>query len=195
MYQFLVNWKDAAPALAAITAIMSAIVALIVFNYTRRANRRRATLDMVLKTFIDESGRARYNKFKEVMARHGNCEDPLDITQFAELGSPQSDDKRSLRDQVNEYELIALGIRRGIFDEKIYKLWFGGQYARDFDSLAPYIEKVREKRPSVFCEFVYLAERWKKKPHPENSPNRLKLAWWGVTRNDAKLKAFADIDC
>lgn len=195
MYQLLVEWKEAAPAAGALTAILSALVALGVFRYTRGANRRRATLDMVLKTFIDESGRARYNAFKDVMTRHKNCEDPLDIIQFADPDSPPSTDKQSLRDQVNEYELIALGIRRGIFDEKIYKLWFGGQFVRDFDSLQPYLNRVWEKRPSVFCEFVYLAERWKKRPHPENSPHRIKLAWWGITRNDAKLKAFTNADC
>ena len=195
MKEFLISWKDAAPAAGAITAIISACVALLVFRYTRGANRRRATLDMVLKTFIDESGRTRYNAFKSVMARHKNKEDPLDIMQFADPESPASDDKKALRDQVNEYELIALGIRRGIFDEQIYKLWFGGQFIRDFDSLKPYIDRVREKRPSVFCEFVYLAERWKRRPHPENAPNRFKLAWWGISRNDAKLKAFTDSDC
>lgn len=52
MKEILVSWKDAAPAAGACFAIISACVALMVFRYTRAANRRRATLDMVMKTLL-----------------------------------------------------------------------------------------------------------------------------------------------
>lgn len=191
MLQTLIEWKDAAPILGAIIALVSVTVAFFAFRYTRSVNRRRATLDMVLKTFIDDAGRSRYNSFKSIMERHKSCDDPLNIMTFSDPDAPVSDERRQLRDQINEYELIALGIRKGVFDEKIYKLWFQNQFIRDYESLEEFISKVREKRPSVFCEFVRLYTRWKKSPHPENAPGRIKLAWWGITRNEGKLKEFS----
>lgn len=191
MLATLVEWKDAAPATGALIGLVSALVALGVFHYTRKVNRRRATLDMVLKTFMDDAGRERYNKFKGIMQRHKDCDDPLDIMIYADPDSKLTDDRQILRAQINEYELIALGIRRGLFDEEIYKLWFQNQFVRDFESLEEFITKVREKRPSVFCEYVWLYTRWKKIPHPENAPSRWKVGWWGLTNNQPRLKAFS----
>lgn len=146
---------------------------------------------MVLKTFMDDAGRLRYKTFKQLMERHANCDDPLDILAFADPAAPVTDEREAIRAQINEYELIALGIRRRLFDEEIYKLWFQHQFMRDYESLEAFIQRVREQRPSVFCEYVWLYTRWKKVPHPENAPGRFKVAWWGLTRNEAKLKAFA----
>lgn len=146
---------------------------------------------MVLKTFMDDAGRARYGRFKRVMEQHQNPSDPLDILAFADPAAPISDEREVVRAQINEYELIALGIRRGLFDEKLYKLWFQHQFVRDYESLEAFIARVRDKRPSVFCEFVWLYTRWKRRPHPENAPSRWRIAWWGLTGNQARLKAFA----
>lgn len=193
MIETLKDLKDAAPAAGAIIGLLSAVVALVAFHYTRKVNRRRATLDMVLKTFMDDGGRDQYNKFKLIMQRHKDCNDPLDILAFADPDSQITDDRQILRSQINEYELIALGIRRSLFDEKIYKMWFQDQFVRDFESLKDFIDKVREKRPSVFCEYVWLYNRWKKAPHPENAPSRFKVAFWALANNKARIKAFASM--
>lgn len=190
MIEFLKSLKDVAPAIGTIIAALSALVAFAAFYYTRRMNRRRATLDMVLKTFVDEDGRKRYAEFKGVMQRHNDPKDSLNIIEFADPSSPPTPERQIIRGQINEYELISLGIRRKIFDEKIYKMWFQDQFQRDFVSLEAFIDEVRGKRPSVFCEYVWLYNRWSKSPHPENAPTRFKLMWWGFTKNEAKLKAF-----
>jgi hypothetical protein len=189
----LEQFKDASPALGAVIAAITAIVAFGAFIQARKVNRGRATLDMVLKTFVEEEGQERYNKFKDVMLRHADPDNPLDIMVFADPASHPTDDRQILRSQLNEYELIALGIRRKLFDEKLYKLWFQDQFQRDYRSLEAFISTVREQRPSVFCECVWLYTRWSKAPHPENAPNRWKLMWWGFTKNDEKLKAFAAV--
>lgn len=191
MLHTLETWKNAAPAAGAILAALSAIVALAAFHYTRRVNRRRATLDMVLKTFIDDGGQKRYNDFKGVMQRHKDPQDDLNILIFADPNCPPSPERQMLRIQLNEYELISLGIKRGLFEEKLYKAWFQDQFQRDFESLDEYIRKVRDKRPSVFCECVWLYTRWKKVPHPENAPSKLKVIWWTIRGNTTKLKAYA----
>lgn len=192
MIEWFEQFKDAAPAIGSLLAALSALVAFIAFSHTRKVARRRATLDMVLKTFVDEEGQKRYIKFKETMKRHKDGQ--IDIMDFADPDCPPSDDRQNIRTQLNEYELIALGIRRKIFDEKLYKLWFQDQFQRDYRSMEAFIETVRGHRNSVFCECVWLYTRWSKSPHPENRPNRLKLMWWAATRNEARLSSYAKCD-
>lgn len=192
MFEFLKSLKDAAPAAGAIITAVSALVALSVFIYTRKMNRRRATFDMVLKTFVDDAGQRRYADFKTVMARHKDPTDALDIMPFADPACPPSPERQIVRSQVNEYELISLGIRRKLFDETLYKMWFQDQFQRDFESLEDFIKKTQTKRPSVFCEYSKLYHKWKKSPHPENSPGMMKQIYWVVTRNHAKLKKLGD---
>jgi len=190
MIEFLEGLKEAAPAMGAMVATLSAIVAFIAFSHTRTVARRRATLDMVLKTFVDEEGQARYIKFKETMQKHKDG--VIDILDFADPDCRPSEDRQTIRTQLNEYELIALGIRRKVFDESLYKLWFQDQFERDYRSLEGFIDRVRGHRNSVFCECVWLYTRWSRTPHPENRPARWKLIWWAVTRNEARLSAYAD---
>lgn len=190
MIEWLAKYKDAAPAVGAIIALASAAVALVVFAYTRKANRSRATLDMVMKTTLDEAGRARYTAFKELMTRHADQLDTTNIVQFANPAVPTTGDKKVLNDQLNEYELIALGIRTKIFDESIYKSWFQGQFMRDMDSLVDYIAEVHKARPSVFCEMSWLNARWQKKPHPKSKPNVLIRIGWTIKGENAKLQQY-----
>lgn len=189
LLEFLASYKDTAPAISAVIAFLSALVAFGAFVQARRVNRRRATLDMVLKTFVDPKGQETYIKFKEVMQKYKTNE--IDILAFADPNCAPSNDRQIIRAQLNEYELIALGIKKKLFDEKLYKLWFQDQFQRDYRSLEEFISKVREQRPSVFCECVWLYNRWSRVPHPENSPGRFKVAWWGITGNTERLKSFA----
>lgn len=190
MIEWFEQYRDAAPALGSLIAAVSAIVAFIAFSHTRKVARRRATLDMVLKTFVDEEGQKRYIEFKETMNKHKSGS--INIMDFAAPDCPPSADRQNIRTQLNEYELIALGIKRKVFDEAFYKHWFQDQFERDYRSLEEFITTVRGHRNSVFCECVWLYTRWSKNPHPENRPNRLKLIWWAATRNEARLSSYAN---
>lgn len=172
---------------------ISSIVALSVFIYTRKVNRRRATLDMVLKTFVDDDGKKRYAAFKELLKKDKDCSNDFSLIVFAEPSLDISGDRGVINNQLNEYELISLGIGRKVFDESLYKLWFQGQFIKDYESVSELIKKIQEKRPSVYCDFKYLYEKWRKEPHPENRPSRLKLIWWAITRNEAKLAAYSEL--
>lgn len=179
---------------AAFAVTLSALTATLIYWSNKSTARRRATLDMVLKTFIDDEGRDRYDKYRKLIREFQDENNPADMLIYAEADAPIDAAKATLRDQLNEYELVSLGIRKGVFDEAVYKLWFQGQFERDFVDLCPYITRVREQRPSVFCEYVRLYEKWQKRPHPENAPPRYKIVWWGLTLNKAKLKAYAAIE-
>ena len=188
MLEFLKLWKEAAPAAGALIAFVSAIVALGVFSYTRGANRRRATLDMVMKTLLDESAQKRYTEFKRLVRKDADISDCFKLESLVEATSENTADRDLLIQQLNSYELVSLGIRRKLFDEAFYKLWFHNQFMKDFQSSHDFIRRTQEvKKASIYCEYASLYQKWSKFGHPDSSPNRLKMAWWGYTKNFPKM--------
>lgn len=187
MLEFLKLWKDAAPAAAAIIGLASAVVAFGVFTYTRRSNRRRATLDLVMKTLLDESAQKRYSAFKNLIRKDGDPYDCFKLETLAEATEENSENRDLVIQQLNTYELISLGVRRGIFDEAFYKRWFHNQFRKDFESSHQLIRKVQEKKSSIYCEYSALYQKWCKHGHPDSSPGRFKMAWWAITRNYTKI--------
>ena len=187
MKDFLIAWKDAAPAAAAITALISVIVAFIVFRYTRSANRRRATLDMVMKTLLDEGARKAYADFKELLRRDKNPEDCFKLESLADPKTPEIEDRRKILQQLNIYELMSLGIRRGLFDESFYKLWYLNQFMTDYEGASSFIQGAQCRKNSIYCEYTTLYQKWAQDGHPGMSPGRLKMAYWAITRQNAKI--------
>jgi hypothetical protein len=187
VFKTLVAWKEAAPAAGALVAIVSAFVALIVFSYTRRANRRRATLDMVMKTLLDESAQRKYRDFKTLVRRHGDADDPFKLESVLDPDTPDQDNREIILNQLNIYELTALGIRRRIFDEQFYKRWFHATFMKDYETAQAFIRKAQEKKASLYCEMSSLYNRWERAGHPVSNPNRGKLAYWAFTGQNEKL--------
>ena len=187
MLEYLQSWKAAAPAAGAIIALVSAIVALFVFHYTRRSNRRRATLDLVMKTLLDESAQKRYSAFKRLIRKDGDPNDCFKLESLAEVQDENAGDRDLVIQQLNTYELISLGVRRGIFDEEFYKRWFHNQFRKDYESSHQLICKVQEKKSSIYCEYSALYRKWCKDGHPDASPGRLKMVWWSLTKNYTKI--------
>jgi Domain of unknown function (DUF4760) len=187
--EFLKSWKEAAPAAGAIIAFVSAFVALGVFDYTRRANRRRATLDMVMKTLLDDSAQKRYSQFKRLIYQDDDLDDCFKLESLAILTQDNAIDRDIVIQQLNAYELVSLGIRRGLFDEGFYKRWFHNQFTKDYESSLDFIRKAQElkNKTSIYCEYSALYQKWSKDGHPDSSPNRVKMAYWELTRNYQKI--------
>lgn len=185
--EILVAWKDAAPAAGAITAIVSALVALIVFHYTRAANRRRATLDMVMKTLLDDASQQRYSQFKIIIRKHKDPNDCFKIETLSKVTNENQADRDVVLHQMNVYELTALGIRRGVFDEAFYKRWFHNQFLTDYESAVDFINAARERKASLYCECTSLYQKWYNNGHPSASTSRFKMAYWAFMRKADKL--------
>lgn len=184
---FLASWKEAAPAAGALTAIGSATVALLVFNYTRAVNRRRATLDMVMKTLMDADVQEKYQKFKALVRNHQDPQNCFKLQSLATLQAIGTPDRRTMLHQLNIYELMALGIRRGVFDESFYKRWYHNQFMTDYEGSKDFIDELQKNKSSIYCECSYLYRKWERMGHPEFSINPIKMAWWGLTSNTTKI--------
>ncbi|WP_196802179.1 DUF4760 domain-containing protein [Sphingomonas phyllosphaerae] len=185
--ELLIEWKEAAPAAGAITAVLSALVALTVLRYTRAANRRRATLDMVMKTLMDDSVQAKYATFKSVLSKDKNTADEFKIESLLLTTSVISPERRAVLAQLNVYELMALGIRRGIFDEAFYKRWYHNQFMIDYEGAQAFISGLQANKPSIFWECSNLYRKWDKSGHPESTPSAFKMAWWAIMKQNDKI--------
>lgn len=187
MKEFLIDWKDAVPAIGAIIAAISVTVAFFAFVYTRRANRRRATLDMVMKTLLDEGAQKQYRKFREIVRRNEKADDPFKMISLADPEHLDSEDRKSVLQQLNVYELMALGIRRKLFDEALYKRWYHNQFMTDYEGAVDLICALQEKKSSIYCEASALYASWLKDGHPVSSPNRFKMAYWAFMKQHDKI--------
>ena len=167
-----------APEFEAFFIGLSAIAGFLVIRHTGRISRMESTIEMVRQTFFEEAPRASYKKFKELFITL-----KADGKSIADLAKPdleQSDEVAVLLRQLNNYELVSLGIKKGVFDERFYKRWFYSQLTSDFERLTPFIEAVRTqaKNQAYWCEFTELADRWHRKKHPVKHPPKWRLIWW-----------------
>lgn len=181
MKEILVAWKDAAPAAAALFTILSVIVAFIVFRYTRQANKRRATLDMVMKTLIDDGARTGYADFKALLRKDQDTTDCFKIESLVNPATVEIEKRRVILHQLNIYELMSLGIRTGLFDEAFYKRWYHNQFMKDYESSSTFINGASARKNSVYCEYTTLYHKWSQNGHPHSSPSRIKMAYWSLT--------------
>ena len=189
MKEFLIEWKDAAPMIGAIIALISVTIAYVAYRSTRASARRRATLDMVMNTLLDEDVRSDYRKFRNLVREHADQATEFDMAGLAEDDAIGNSNRNIVLQQLNIYELMALGIRRGLFDEAVYKRWYHNQFMMDYEGAKSLIEAVQKKKASLYCEMTCLYKKWLKDGHPVSTPNRFIMAWWAFRRQHEKIDA------
>ena len=152
--------RDYAPFIQAGGVLFSALVAGIYAMFQIRANRRisreRATLDLLIKREWDKDYLDHKAKFNRLRDGEGGLEKWI-CTEHR-----NSDEANSIRYIMNDYELIALAIARGVIDGEMYKAWFRGSMIRDFRAAEIAIGRARNlaNYPSIYIEWERLARRW-----------------------------------
>src|SRR5262245_12979175 len=95
------------PAVALLSLVVTALIAIRALRTTRAVARQRATLDLIEKRESTEHYRALSRTFFELQKGAG----------FMHLVDPSPDDKpirKLVFDYLNHYEIIAIGIREDI---------------------------------------------------------------------------------
>lgn len=87
-------------------------------------------------------------------------DDRAALLEAAKAENQEGADASTIRSILNDYEITALGIKRGILDEKIFKLWFRNSFLGDHEKLKSYIEEIRQRNPQVYVELEELADKW-----------------------------------
>jgi Domain of unknown function (DUF4760) len=152
------------PTVALLSLIVTATIALRALHNTRSVARQKATLDLIEKRESTEHYRKISRTFFELQRGAG----------FLHLVDPIEADKplrKDVFDYLNHYEIISIGIRQDILDERIYRAWMEGAFVRDWNAASDFIQRERWKyakdetwnyRHSIYQNYQHIACRWSK---------------------------------
>ncbi|KVQ12444.1 DUF4760 domain-containing protein [Burkholderia ubonensis] len=137
--------------------LISALAGVAVIYYNGKQNRTKALIDLMIHQKTDK-------ELLEATALVFRLH--REDSQFSTFVKQQSGERDAILKVLNNHEFIALGIRQGAFDEKIYKRMQCSNVLKIWDSARGFIYEVRriEGKDTFFQELEQLAESWKKKP-------------------------------
>lgn len=145
-----------------------AIVVAIWGVFTQRAiAARRATIDFIARSEADHDLMAARKRFI-ILAKSGG------LSPYAAIdkeGTPETEDIRIV---LNEFELVAIGIQRGILDYTIYNRWMKSEAIRYWNHSLPFIGELRRRlnNNNIYKEFEVL-QGWLR---ADSAPTR--SFWW-----------------
>lgn len=123
---------------------------------TQRAiARRRATLDLILRSQSDEDLIKARTRFVALSRQSGG------LAPWAEKDKEGESDIQDIILVLNEFEIISIGIQRGIIDYKLFERWYKTSTVQFWKAGRPFILKLRERvgNDMLFYEFEEMV-RW-----------------------------------
>lgn len=144
--------------------VLTAIFAAWAVHSSRQMTRRKNSADVIFNSKNDDRLRDGIRTIRRL-----NDDSNVEISKYA---YEQSADEATQKDSaavnyvLNYYEYVAVGIKRGIYDESILKDSSYTTLVHMYEFCLPYIENVRRlrQRSTTWCEFEKLALRWVDKP-------------------------------
>jgi hypothetical protein len=135
-----------------ISATIAALIALHSLEEQRKIARKRATLDMLARKEWDRDyieARAEFVKLRDV---------PDGLEMWSRREHQDSPQAINIRNTLNDYELIAVGIKEGILDQELYKRWFKTSFVKDWRAAREYVREIRAQAgtSAIFCEMDWL---------------------------------------
>lgn len=177
------------------TTIAIALLAIYFASWTaHRVARIKATIDLIEKresTIVYRDCNATFSHL-----RRGSG--------FRHLNNPSPDDqdkREQVKDYLNHYELVALGIRKRVLDDDFYRGWMGGPFVRDWNAAGDWIQRERWKRneagdweydDNIFEHFEFIATRWSRKARRLKAEPRTPPKDGGAGPGDEALPVLGD---
>jgi hypothetical protein len=152
-----ISWKEVAtyaPIVTASVAIIAAGFAWHSIRVQRTLARKRAIVDVFLKTEMDEKIVAAYDAYLvgvEFLKNVG------DIDAFS-----KTDNYKAIRKYLNIHELIAVGMYQGIFSKKICYHYWGNMMIEAYEECQSVIKHAQKEHEETYCDLEKYARRWKK---------------------------------
>jgi hypothetical protein len=121
----------------------------------RHIARTRATIEFINGNERDRDVMEARRCFIRLAKANGG------LAMWAEEDKERDEETQSIRVVLNEYELIAIGLQRGIFDEGLYRLWFRSGAIRYWSYAKPFVDRVRARtgNQALWKEFEALAKK------------------------------------
>lgn len=157
--------------LATSVALLAVIIAVWGVVSSRAIARRQTTLSHLATLEADGSLQNARQKFNELVREKGN------LAEFAAKEWEGTLEQQSIATVLNEFELISIGIQRGIIEPELYRRWNHSNVAFFWKNAQPFVVALRARvdRPTLFHEFEEMA-RWMS----QNRIPRRRFWWAGV---------------
>jgi hypothetical protein len=151
-----------------ITGFLAAIIAIWALFSQRIIARRQCTLEHIAGLEADGDlirGRLRFHELVRT-----------DIASWAAANKEQSPEFQAITTRLNEFELISIGIQRGIIDFELYRRWYKAGTVRAWRDAEPFVKALRARlnNDAIYHEFHQMVLWFEKNERP---PNR--SWWWG----------------
>lgn len=137
------------------SATMAAVIAIWAIFSQRAIAARQATLEFIRASESDRDNISARRTFNEL----ARAEDGM--AKWARDEHADSDQARAIRHVLNEHELVAIAIQRGILDDTTYRRFFKTGVIKTWERAAPFIMARRQRtgNPAIYHELEELA-RW-----------------------------------
>jgi hypothetical protein len=146
-----------APAVTALIAFFALSIACISLLVQRSIAQKRAAIDFFLKTEMDKEMLAAYQRYKDAVAELKSTPSLEEFEKTEHYGA--------LRSYLDVHELIAVGIRRRVFDGSVcYNFWCFELSSACGDCQA--MIESEQRKPGLsgrYAELVKLNEKWSKR--------------------------------
>ena len=146
---------------------VGAVVAVWGLLSQRSIARRRTTFDHIAASERDGYMIKARQKFIEL------AKAPDGLAKWAAEDKEQTEEVQCIKIVLNELELVAIGIQRGIIDAELYKRWFKSGVIHHWRHAEPFVSVLRNRtgNHAFFHEFQEMA-RWFQ---DDKMPHR---RWW-----------------
>lgn len=136
-----------------LSGFVAACIAVWGILSQRAIARRRAALDYIARSESDRDLIAARKQFIELAKD--------DIAQWASEDKEKTEQAQSIRIVLNDFELISIGIQRGIIDYKLYRMWLKSSTRKYWDRGKPFVQAIRDRtqKDTYYHEFEELV-RW-----------------------------------
>lgn len=165
--QYIVEHGETASVIG--TAIAAGLIAIWGIFSQRAISRRSYTLTHLSDAEFDKDLIEAKKKVIEVIGEKDRLIKAADLPP-GEKGDI-SEDAKALRIVLNDLELTAIGIERGVIDFEFYRLWYKTGTINLWDAVTPFVEELRRKHKNelLYHESESLVGwlRTKKKPKPK----------------------------
>ena len=141
--------------LSALAIIGAAVFAWI---WQRGIARRTLTFQTLETQMWDKDFIEQRRIFVGLRENHGNA----DLTALARPEKDDDENAQAVRIILNNYELMSIGIKQGVLDEKMVNDYHRTTWVKDFERMRPYIEAVRQDRISkAYIVYEEFYEKWR----------------------------------
>ena len=152
-----------------VTGGIATLVAIWGVVSQRSITRRQTTLQHIAQLESDRDVIEARKRFVEL------AKEPGGVAFWSENDKERTDEATKIRLVLNSYELISIGIQRGIIDYEIFRRWHRSSTIYYWERGAPYIMGLRARlnNDALYHEFEEMVRWFKDGKMPRRS------WWWG----------------